>query len=567
MSLTRAETQALVGKRVWIIGLDGASWAFLDRYMGEGKLPCLEKLKSKGVWAKLRSTEPPLSPAAWTTFATGKKPGKHGVLDHLYRLEGTYDFSFVNSSLRGATPIWSFLSRQGKKVGVINVPLTYPAEPVNGFMVTGMYTPSDEHSFTYPPELAAELREAIGGYKVIGERSKENLDTALRGILEEIPMRTKAASYLARKYEPDLMVLVYGATDAVQHKFWRFVDPQHPRYDPKAPELFRKAIEEVYRRVDESVALLIKEAPQNTVFIIMSDHGAAPLYKYVYLNNWLIREGFMKVRKGAFSRLRYAMYRLGITPFNLLAQISRVAPWLVDTLVGRLREEMSTGKSKAHNLFMSWKDIDWTRTSAYAVGGNLGGFFVNLKGREPSGVVSPGQEYESVREALSQRLRDLVDPDTGERIVERIWRREELYEGPFLGRIPDLIFSTLGGRYMAFGLHEFASNKVMAPSPWFSGSHSPEGILLMAGEPCEGNRELESASIEDIAPTVLHLLGFPIPRDMDGRVLEEALKESFLKENGVQFSGPWDETGNELLGLAPEEESAVRRQLESLGYL
>ncbi len=235
-----------MGKRVWIIGLDGASWSFLDRYMGEGKLPCLGELKSKGVWAKLRSTEPPLSPAAWTTFATGKRPGKHGVLDHLYRLEGTYDFLFVNSTLRGATPIWSFLSRQGKKVGVINVPLTYPAEPVNGFMVTGMYTPSDEHPFTYPPKLAQELREAIGGYKVIGERSKENLDTALRGILEEIPMRTKAASYLARKYEPDLMILVYGATDAVQHKFWRFFDPQHPQHrPPRPPEHFQTAIEEV----------------------------------------------------------------------------------------------------------------------------------------------------------------------------------------------------------------------------------------------------------------------------------------------------------------------------------
>ncbi len=137
----------------------------------------------------------------------------------------------------------------------------------------------------------------------------------------------------------------------------------------------------------------------------------------------------------------------------------------------------------------------------------------------------------------------------------------------FLERIPDLIFSTLGGRYMAFGLHEFASNKVMAPSPWFSGSHSPEGILIMTGDPCESKKELKSASIEDIAPTVLHLMGFKIPKDMDGRVMEEAFKESFLKKNGVEFSGPWDEDKSDSQGLAPEEESAVRRQLEGLGYL
>lgn len=559
--------EAGLARRVWIIGLDGAGWPLIKRFMEEGKLPFLKSLMEKGVRARLLSTEPPLSPAAWTTFATGKKPGKHGVLDHLYRREGTYEFSFVNGTLRGATPIWSFLSQRGKKVGIINLPLTYPPEQVNGFMVTGMYTPSDRHPFTYPPELAQELRDAVGNYKVIGQRSKKNLDTALQGILEEIPMRSKAASFLARKYEPDLLVLVYGATDAVQHKFWRFADPEHPQHDPQAPEAYRRAIEEVYVRLDEAVQSLIKEAPEGTVFIIMSDHGAAPLYKYLYLNNWLIQEGFMKVRKEAFPRLRYRMYLWGATPFSLLTRISQLAPRLTDKLVGRVREEMSGGKSRFHNLFMSWRDIDWERTSAYAVGGNLGGVFVNLKGREPSGMVSPGKEYESIREGLSDRLMELADPDTGESVVEKVWKREELYDGPFLSRIPDVVFSTRGNKYMAFGLHEFATNRIMAPSPWFSGSHSPEGILIMAGDPCESNKELKFASIEDIAPTVLHLMGFQIPTDMDGRVLEEGLKESFLKGNKVQFSGPWDMDGNESMGLAPEEESAVRRQLEGLGYL
>lgn len=554
-------------RRVWIIGLDGACWPFLERFMGEGKLPFLKALVEEGVRAGLRSTEPPLSPAAWTSFATGKKPGKHGVLDHLYRMEGTYDFSFVNGTLRGATPIWKFLSRQGKKVGIINVPLTYPPEQVNGFMVTGMYTPSDNHPFTYPPELAKELKEAVENYKVIGQRSKEDLDAALIGILEEIPMRSRAASYLARKYDPGLLVLVYGATDAVQHKFWRFSDPEHPQHDPKAPEKYQKAIEEVYIRVDEAVGNLIQEAPEGTVFIIMSDHGAAPLYKYLYLNNWLIKEGFMKVRKEALSTLRYKMYSLGATPFNLLTNLSRLAPGLLDMLVGSVREEMSGGKSKFHNLFLSWRDIDWERTSAYAVGGNLGGVFVNLQGREPCGKVSPGQEYESIRERVSERLRELADPDTKELVVEKVWKREELYEGPFLSRVPDVVFSTKGNRYMAFGLHEFATNKVMAPSPWFSGSHSPEGILIMAGDPFQGNIKLKFAAIEDIAPTVLHLMGFQIPADMDGRVLEEALRDSFLQENRIRFSGPWDADSNESRGLAPEEESAVRRQLEGLGYL
>ncbi|MEJ5377782.1 MAG: alkaline phosphatase family protein [bacterium] len=554
-------------RRVWIIGLDGAGWPFIDLFMQQGKLPFLKDLMQKGVRAVLRSTEPPLSPAAWTSFATGKRPGKHGVLDHLYRMEGTYDFSFVNGTLRGATPIWDFLSRQGVTVGIINVPLTYPPEQVRGFMVTGMYTPSDQHPFTYPPGLAQELKQAIGNYKVIGQRSKEDLDAALDGILEEIPMRTEAASYLARRYNPDLLVLVYGATDAVQHKFWRFSDPQHPHYEPRAPERYRRAIEQVYVRVDQALGRLIQEAPPNTVFILMSDHGSAPLHKYLYLNNWLIREGFMKISNKVFSRARYAAYHMGLTPFNLLTKISRVAPGLVDRLVSQLREQMSRGKSRAHNWFMSWRDIDWARTRAYAVGGNLGGVFVNLKGREPCGMVSPGREYEAVREQLCQRLGELVDPDTGERVVEKIWRRESLYEGPFLERIPDVVFSTTGGKYMAFGLHEFASHRIMAPSPWFSGSHSPDGVLIMAGNPCKRGQTISAAAIEDIAPTVLYLMGFPVPVDMDGTVLQEALVEPFLEENKLQFSESWDSQAAQHQALGPEEESAVRKQLEGLGYL
>lgn len=556
-----------MGERVWIIGLDGATWSLMDRFIEKGRLPWLRQLRERGAWGVLRSTEPPLSPAAWTTFATGKLPGKHGVLDHAYRREGTYEFSFVNSSLRGATPIWSYLSQQGKTVVIINVPLTYPPDPVRGCMVTGMYTPSDDHPFTYPPELGAELRRELGEYKVIGERSKEDLDAALRSIFDDIKMRTEAASYLTRKYDPDLMVLVYGATDMVQHKFWKFADPHHPQHEPDTPSKFKTAIEDVYANLDEALGRLIREAPGDTTFLIMSDHGAGPLYKYIYLNNWLLREGFMRVRKGALASMRYCLYRLGITPLKVLSGIGRLNARLVDAVVGGVRKDMQRRKSKADLLFLSWQDIDWERTTAYAVGGNLGGAFVNLKGREPSGIISPGRQYEAVRDKLLERLGELKDPSTGEPVVEVAWRREEIYRGPYLERIPDVVFRTRGCRYMVFGIHEFASNAVMEPSAWFSGAHSPDGILIMVGRAFKEAERLTNAGIEDIAPTVLHLMGFGVPEDMDGRVLKEAFRTSFLEQNPPTAGDAWDKVMGSGKLLGPEEESAVKRQLEGLGYL
>ncbi len=536
--------------------------------MEAGYLPNLSRLVARGSHGILYSTIPPLSPAAWSSFATGMNPGKHGILDHIYRRDGTYEHAPVNAKRRTGTSVWSIVGQHGKHVGLVNIPLTYPPGPVHGYMITGMYTPSEEVTYTYPPELKIELKQAIGGYQVFGQRSKLDLDLALDGLFEAMDRRFKAADYLLSTKPWDLFILVLQETDIVQHKFWKYMDPSHPGYVPDGPARYKTAILDIYRRVDEGLGDLLEYVDDDTVFILMSDHGAGPLHKRIYLNNWLLREGFLRLKSSLIARLKYIMLRLGYSPTELLGFISRISPRLTDEIIKLVKKKSFSNDSSLHRAFLSNADIDWPRTKAYALGSNLAGISINVQGREPEGCVEPGEEYQAVREALRHCLLQLQDEDTGERIVKAVYYREEIYHGPNVGRAPDILFDTVGDRYAVFGIHEFASSSIMEKDPWFSGTHRSDGILLMSGKDIRSGVELADRDLVDLAPTILYLLGCKIPEEMDGDLVIQAVSEQYLEENPPQFSDyQRGETAEEISGFSTEEEEVIEDRLRSLGYL
>jgi predicted AlkP superfamily phosphohydrolase/phosphomutase len=139
------------GARILVIGLDGVPLDLIVSWAREGKLPVLQRFISEGVAGRLCSTVPPTSGPSWSSFATGENPGKTGIYDFLYRRDGSYHFPPVNSSRRDGKPLWHILSEAGRRVGVFNVPVTYPVEPVNGFMLSGWMTPYAARDFAYPP--------------------------------------------------------------------------------------------------------------------------------------------------------------------------------------------------------------------------------------------------------------------------------------------------------------------------------------------------------------------------------------------------------------------------------
>ena len=560
-----------MANRVLVFGLDSAPLAWVQKWAAEGRIPNLKRLMDRGATGILRTVNPPLSPAAWSSFATGMLPGKHGVFDHIYRRPGSYQLAPANSKMRGGKPVWQIISEYGGSGGIINVPETYPPVKVNGFLLSGMDTPSDDADFAYPVELKAELQSVMGGYKVFGLRSKENLDRSIAGMHETIPMRVHAGQYLWESHRPDFMTLVFMETDVIQHKCWKYMDAAHPEYAANAADRhkYADAIPDIYSRIDEALGPWLNALNDDTTVIIMSDHGAGPLNKFLHLNNWLVREGFMHFKPSALARLKHAAFQLGFTPANMIDLITALRLGLVDTATNKIKNEMAQKErvTLAQRVFLSWDDVDWSRTVAYTLGGNYTGIYVNLRGREPQGCVAPGAEYEALRDRLTDRLHQWRDPDTGQPIAEKVYRREEIHTGPYADRAPDVIFTSVAEAYVGFGGHEFASNVLMATSALFNAHHRMDGMISLAGRGIRPGL-LATRRIIDVAPTVLHLLGYPVPTNMDGRVMENALAPDFLNAHPVQVG---EAVG--AISAAPEsgysekDETEVLGRLADLGYL
>ena len=553
--------------KVVVIGIDSATWDLLLPWMREGRLPHLQELMHKGVWTTLESTFPPLSPAAWTSMATGKNPGSHGIIDHIVRRGTSYDFFPINSRMRGSKAIWQILSEADKKVGIINVPLTFPPEEVNGFMISGMYTPSEDHVFTYPPSLREELEQSIGGYTIFGKRSKENLDVALDGYYQVKKNRMKACLYLMESQKWDFFFVVFNATDFIQHRFWRFMDASHPQHEEKAPQRYRDAIPDFYQDLDRDLAEIFESLDDRTTLIIMSDHGAGPLNGYLYLNNWLLSKGFLELKKNPLVRLKYALFKGGMTPFHLFRLFSRLKLGLTDKTISRVKASLAKDKKWFYRMFLTYNDIDWRRTRAFALGGNLAGIYINEEGRDEKGIVKPGETLEALKAEIARELRTITDPATGEKIVQDVYLRDQLYTGIYVDRIPDIVFSFKDDRYMSFGMHEFASNRIIEPSLWFSGSHKSNGILMMKGEGVKQKKEISRRGIADLAPTILYLLGLEVPSDMEGRVIEEAFEKDYIEKHPVKYGNPTSPPADSPFEYTKDDMKKIKQKLEDIGYI
>ena len=550
--------------KVLVIGLDGATLDLLLPLMEIGVMPFLSQLFQDGVWGQLETTYPPVTAPAWASFMTSKNPGKHGIYEFLYRRKGSVEQVPVNSRMLGGKTLWRLLSEAGRSVGIVNVPLTYPPSEVNGFIIGDFLTPEGSRDFSYPPELVEEVEGQFGPYPLYHTQvySKGGVEKVLEELDRLLRYGTESALYLMREKPWDFFMIHFAGTDRIQHELWHILDPHHPMHDPGEAERYREGVLAFYRNTDAAVEKLVGSVDPETTVIVMSDHGFGPIYKFVNFNPWLMEIGFLRLKEDLLSRLKNLLFRLGITP----ALGYRLAMRL-----GFARLRLSRGVSKRFiilrlldQVFLSLANVDWTRTKAYSQG-NYGQLYVNLKGREPQGVVEPGEEYERVREELIQALHQLEDPENEEKIVERIFRREDLYWGPQLERAPDLCF-LLKERYKALGTLDFSSHRVIEPVFGNSGDHRMEGFVVVRGPAVKDKARLEGARIIDVAPTILYLLGVPIPSDVDGRVLVAALKEEYVMANEIVHSETPSEVEILEPAYSPEESEEIKERLKGMGY-
>ncbi len=544
---------------IFCIGLDGATFDLIKPFIAQGKLPTLHKLMQQGAWSELRSTVPPVTASAWSSFMTGKNPAAHGLFDFMRRRADSYDLVPVSARERDGKAVWDLIGASGKRVIVMNVPVTWPPAPVNGVLITGMLTPRDTLHYTYPPELADELRAAIGEYIIYSDEvySHGRGEIFLRALKHSAEQRVRAAEYLLHHYPADFFMLVFPETDTVSHGLWWAYDPTHHEHDTARAAALRDGILELYQHIDALLARLLEHLPPSGTVLVMSDHGHGPVRYFLYVNNWLAQRGYLRFKPNLAARLKRIAFQLGLTPrfvYSILLALG----------LGKLRRTLDkrrAGRGILKRWFLSFNDVDWTRTRAYSIG-YIGEVHINLKGREPQGIVEPGAEYEHLRDQLIADLRTLTLPD-GTPAIETIWKKEEIYHGAHLDEAPDILFLPRNLETIAFGDFEFGSNKVLEESFGVSSSHRMNGIFIASGAGIKNKGEFSGAQLIDLAPTILHLLDLPVPNDMDGRVLTEILADA----RAVQYGGTSAGHTTTSEGYTEAEEQEVLERLADLGYI
>jgi predicted AlkP superfamily phosphohydrolase/phosphomutase len=555
-----------------IIGLDGATFTLLKPWMEQGIMPALKRLVDSGVSGGLRSVIPPITGPAWSTFMTGLNPGNHGIYDFVVRDERTGKDIPVNSQLRHGRAFWDYLSDVGKKVLILNVPVTYPPWPVNGVMISDFLTPAGKRDFIYPLHLVEELEQKFGAYPLYYKMpiSSPNLSDAnttafLKELFENTDGKFDIAQYLYDTYDSDLLVLHIWGTDRIQHELWSFFDESHIQFKPEKKKQFYGKILEYYARLDQHIARLVDRVGSDANVFIISDHGFGPLHWMVDLNTWLLENGFIQIKNSALSRIKYALWKRGITyEFIYRVFVRALFRYVWKMIKPDPDKFLRSLASNKKQFLLGIDDVDWTQTKAFCT--YSGGIYINRKGLFPHGSVESDAEAEAIIEQIIEKLKQLRNPLNGECIGGEIIRRAEAFDGPYARYCPDITYIALENKYNAGSFMGFGSNKVVLETAALPGGHRMEGILIAKGSNIQQHKQVNSARLMDIPPTVLYLMGEKIPRDMEGTVLTELIQEQFLSSHPIEYCDAI-ESRTIADSFTEEDQKDVIDKLKGLGYL
>ena len=536
--------------------------------MNDGTLPNFAKVRAEGAIGSLASTVPPTTPTAWTTCFTGVNPGKHGIYDFRESPLLHPERPLITLASVKAPRLWHRLNKVGKKTAILNVPITYPPEPLDGCMISGMLTPGPEAEFAYPSSLKPELLAAIGDYvpdidlpKYEAESHQDAL-SFMNVVSHAFLQREKAFFYLMDHKPWDFFMGVFILADRLQHFFWKYMDPDCGLYGSAMANRLRGNITDCYRLMDDFLGRLLDRLTPDTLLLIMSDHGFGPTDAWFNVSTWLEAQGLLRIRKEVASRKKL-LYKL--VSLNDVKWVRSLVPGFIQS---RMRKRARRGRS----AFVTdlHETLDWDRTRAFFPSIPSQGIYINVR-REGFGVVPPGDAYEALRREIKGRLEDLRDEKTGERLVDWVKFREEVYHGPQTHYAPDLLFAARNysvlGRQM-FGAGEVIHSSLSVPN----GFHRPDGILMARGPGVAPGKGVEGSDIADISPTVLYAMGFPVPESMDGKVLTGLFEPDLLAARPVE-RGNLTDPEDAPAGTEPQtaysdaESAAIEERLKDLGYL
>jgi predicted AlkP superfamily phosphohydrolase/phosphomutase len=431
-------------KRAVLIGLDGTPFTLVQRFIKDGTMPRMAELVRAGTLLQMDTSIPDISSVAWTSFMTGANPGRHGIYGFLDLQPGSYKIYFPNSGHIKSETLWDAVSRAGRRSIVINVPSTYPAKPLNGILVSG-FVAVDLNKATYPQSLIPKLREMDYRIDVDARRVQESHDALMDDILKTLERRVATLLYLFDKEPWDLFIGVITATDRLQHFFMDAIEDEGHKY--------HSAFRDFYRRVDNFLGQMTERLRDETL-LIMSDHGFTPIKQQVYLNRWLVDNGYLRLKENA-----------------------------------RTIEEIDDG------------------SRAFAL--DPGRIYINVKGKYPNGAVEPASASELIQE-IKRGLCEISAE--GKPIVKQVYERDELFHGPLVASAPDLCAQTIYG----FDLKGAVNKKELMDREIFTGMHTQDDATLFINSPA-GVLRPDKPHITDVAPTLLNAMGLAISEGMDGR--------------------------------------------------
>lgn len=555
--------------RVLLIGLDGFDPDLYETYRDDGLLPNLSRIEAKGCFSRIQSTIPPFTYPAWSTIITGCNPGKHGIIDFTQRRIGSYDLQPVDSTRRQTPTVFDILSEAGMRVGAMGFPTTFPPSPVNGFMLSGFDSPisvNAEPSFCYPRELYYELSRSASRYTLTGIQEirigRKWHTRARKWLLNMIPRREQIAEYLLARESYDLFGIVFSESDTASHHFWAFHDPRSPRYEQTAQPGLKTTIRDVYQALDKSIGILAQHAEN---ILIVSDHGFGGTSDRCFsINRILAKHDLFQFNttsvKPAFLQSS-ARRVLGCLPVYLQERIFRI------------------GKGSLAAAIESRRRLSHADLAACAAFSDELNYFPSVwlhDARFPLGKTIHNSDRKTTLDHIRSALLEELNPDTNQPLINRVFLRDELYDGPSTPIFPDLILEPALDNGFSYAITRStspgpvvdmipAAARIGAKGGSMNGSHRSMGVLFASGTRFESPPFLTLPTLNDVTPTILNALSLGIPSYMDGYALQSRADRVNRSDLTVPTRTDSESTVHEMPQQSGNDE--LIEKLKRLGYL
>jgi predicted AlkP superfamily phosphohydrolase/phosphomutase len=545
-------------KKAVVFGIDGCPEELLRKWViEENRFPNFRRIYDNGIFSSINSTIPHVTVPAWMSLLTGKSPGRLNVFSFFERNKDSYKSEIADLGWKKWRPVWDVLNSNKKRPILFNVPSTVPPKSdFDGIMISGPIMNDDPDNLAYPESWNKKLIES--NFKIDYNVSiHHDPPGAAKKIIKQTREKVKLAQELFQDENWDFFMFAFFYCDAFLHFFWKYLDKNHPEYEDN-PEYANYVIE-FYSLIDEHLGFYLDRLPDDTNLYIVSDHGFGPSTYHLDINNWFWSNGFMTLKNADKTRINLEsiqskpIYRMARNTYKAVESFKPLR---------KLRNMMFDNISRQER---SYKDVDWDSTKLYSIGSSY--IYVNLKGREPNGIVNPGQEYDELLQEVSEKLLQLKDPDDNQPAIDKVIKGSELYPDTDSSKLPDLFIIGRDESYYSIFAQEAAPKNELfyKHENQLSGYHRINTFFGAYGPDIKKTSELENRRIYDIIPTIYHNMDVPIPSDIDGNVMKEIFSES--SDSFKREINKVDPDAIEIDEESAKEDEIVKKRLKNLGYI